>query len=77
MPSEQEQSSKKKLQPTNYGKYSAMGLQMATIIGLGTYVGIKIDEFLELGKAPVFTIIFSLFSVVLAIYFVVRDLLKK
>jgi ATP synthase protein I len=78
MPSDQDQSSKKKPRLTNYyARYSAMGAQMLAIIGIGTYSGIKLDEWLELDKTPVFTILFALLSVIFAIYFVVKDLLKK
>lgn len=62
---------------SHYFKYSAMGFQMAAIIGIGVFCGIKIDEFIGLQKAPIFTIAFSLLSVIAAIYFVVKDLLKK
>ncbi|MBA3706933.1 MAG: AtpZ/AtpI family protein [Bacteroidetes bacterium] len=50
---------------------------MAAIIILGMYGGIKLDELLGLKKIPVFTILLSLLSVFAAIYFVVKDLLKK
>jgi len=53
-----------------------MGIQMVIIIGLGTYGGIKLDELLKI-KFPIFTIICSLLSVALAIYIVIKDLLKK
>ena len=38
--------------------------------------GIKLDGLMHL-KFPIFTIVLSLFAVMAAIYFVVRDLLKK
>lgn len=60
-----------------YFKYSSMGFQMAAIIGIGVFLGIKVDELLNLQKTPVFTISLSLLSVIAAIYFVVKDLLKK
>lgn len=53
-----------------------MGFQMAAIIFVLTYAGIKLDEHFKL-SFPVFTIVLALLSVVLAIYFVVKDLLKK
>jgi ATP synthase protein I len=68
---------KKKPSLTNYAKYSVMGFQMLAIMGIGIFLGIKIDALLGLQKAPVFTIVLSLVSVVTAIYVVVRDLLKK
>ncbi|MCF8369587.1 MAG: AtpZ/AtpI family protein [Bacteroidales bacterium] len=48
---------------------------MIAIILLGVLGGVKLDEWLHL-KFPVFTVIFSMLSVVLAIYYVVKDLLK-
>ena len=63
--------------PDNYFiRYSNMGFQMLVIIGLGVWGGIKLDQVTHL-KFPVFTIVLSLVSVVVAIYFVVKDLLKK
>jgi hypothetical protein len=54
-----------------------MGFQMAAIIIIGMYGGIKLDEFLGLKKFPIFTLLFSLLSVFAAIYFVIKDFLKK
>ncbi len=50
---------------------------MAAIIIIGMYSGIKLDELLGLKKSPIFTLLLSLLSVVGAIYFVIKDLLKK
>jgi F0F1-type ATP synthase assembly protein I len=52
-----------------------MAFQMLAIILLGIFAGFKLDQWLHI--KPVLTIIFSLSSVILAIYFVTRDLLKK
>ena len=52
-----------------------MGFQMVAIMFAGTFAGIKLDQYLQL-KIPVFTLLFALLSVVAAIYFVVKDLLK-
>ena len=68
---------RKKQSITSYARYSAMGIQMLVIIALGTYGGIKSDAYLGIRKPPVFTVIFSLLSVAVAIYYVVKDLLKK
>jgi len=59
----------------NYARYSSMAFQMLVIILLGILAGYKLDQWLHI--KPVLTIIFSLSSVILAIYFVTRDLLKK
>lgn len=68
---------KKQQTLTDYGKYAGMGFQMAAIIGLGIFAGIKLDHYLGLKKFPAFTLVFSLLSVAGAIYFSVKDLLKK
>jgi len=49
---------------------------MLVIIGLGVFGGLKLDKYLNI-KIPVFTIIFSLLSVSLAIYISIKDFLKK
>jgi hypothetical protein len=53
-----------------------MGFQMAAIIGGGVFLGIKLDEWLKL-KFPVFTLVLTLLSVFLAIYYFIKDILKK
>lgn len=79
MPTSQDQPtpSKPKKQPDHsYMQYANMGFQMAAIIGIGVWGGIKLDGLTGL-QFPVFTIVLSLFAVIAAIYFVVKDLLKK
>lgn len=74
---EKNQDQKFRKKPLNdYAKYSAMGFQIVIIIFIGVFGGYKLDKFLDL-SFPIFTILLSLLSVVLAIYFVVKDLLKK
>lgn len=76
MPLKMDKKDQKKKQLSNYGKYSSIAFQMLAIILLGVWGGVKLDEWLKL-SFPVFTIVLSLFSVALAIYSVVKDLLKK
>ena len=52
-----------------------MAFQMLVIILAGIFGGYKLDEWLD--TRPLLTVILSLLSVILAIYFVTRDLLKK
>ena len=59
----------------NYAKYSGVAFQMVAIILIGVFGGVKLDAYLHLGF-PVFTVVFSLLSVFLAIYYVIKDLLK-
>lgn len=70
----QENNPKKSL--NNYAKYSAMGIQMAVIIVGGVLGGIQLDKWLGL-KFPIFTLVLTLFSVFLAIYYFIKDVLKK
>ena len=58
-----------------YAKYSALGIQMAIIIGGGCYGGYKLDEH-YINATPVFTIILSLVSIGFAMYIVLKDFIK-
>jgi hypothetical protein len=52
-----------KNQPNSFIKYSGLGLQMLVTLGIGAWLGLKLDQYLEL-KYPVFlvTFIFVLFA---------------
>lgn len=65
----------KKRQLNAYARYSSMAIQMLVIILMGVFGGFKLDTWLH--TKPVITIILSLVSVFLAIFYVTRDLLKK
>jgi hypothetical protein len=52
-----------------------MALQMALIIGLGVFGGQALDEKLN-KEFPLFTLIFSILAVALAMYMVIKDLSK-
>ena len=67
---------KKKKSLDNYARYSSIAFQMLAIILAGVFGGIKLDQWLKL-NVPVFTVILSILSVILAIYYVTRDLLKS
>lgn len=68
---------KSKKPPFNsYARYSGIAFQMLAIILLGVYLGLRLDRWVH-WEFPVFTISLSLVSVVLAIYFVVKDLIRK
>jgi Putative F0F1-ATPase subunit Ca2+/Mg2+ transporter len=53
----------KKKPVNNFLKYSGLGLQMMVSIGVGAWLGLKLDEYLEL-KFPVFllTFVFVIFG---------------
>lgn len=60
----------------DYARYSSLAFQMMTIIGVGIFGGMKLDKYLAL-KRPVFTVLFSVISVILAVYYAIKDFLKK
>ncbi len=49
---------------------------MIVIVLAGTYGGIRLDKWIG-WKFPIFTLILSLSSVILAIYYAIKDFLKK
>ncbi|MBN1949671.1 MAG: AtpZ/AtpI family protein [Bacteroidales bacterium] len=49
---------------------------MAAIILLGTFGGIKLDALIK-WSFPVFTVGLSLLSVIFAMYFMLKDLMRK
>jgi len=60
----------------DYARYSSIAVQMLVIIAGGIFGGYQLDKYLDL-KFPVFTVVLSFLSVAFAIYFVIKDLLKK
>ncbi|HRZ75793.1 MAG TPA: AtpZ/AtpI family protein [Bacteroidales bacterium] len=60
----------------SYLRYSNLAFQMAAVIGLGVFAGVRLDRWLEL-SFPACTLVLSLLSVVASIYLAVRDFLKK
>ena len=59
----------------DYARYSSMAIQMLVIILLGVFAGVKLDQWLH--TKPFLTVILSIGSVILSIYFVTKDLLRK
>jgi len=59
----------------NYARYSSMAIQMVVIIILGVFGGYKLDEWLNTG--PFLTVVLSLLSVIISIYLVTKDLIKR
>jgi F0F1-type ATP synthase assembly protein I len=59
-----------------YAKYSALAIQMMLIISVGTYGGFCLDKYFG-WNFPAFMLVFSLLSVGMAIWYAVKDLMKK
>ncbi|RLD36393.1 MAG: hypothetical protein DRI73_00780 [Bacteroidetes bacterium] len=60
----------------NYARFSGLAFQMGIIIFAGVYGGIKLDEKVK-WETPVFTIVLSLLSVIISLYIVLKDFIKK
>lgn len=61
---------------STYAKYSSLAFQMLAIILLGVWGGRKADQWLNL-TYPVFTAVLSVVSVLLAVYYAVKDFIRK
>jgi membrane protein DedA with SNARE-associated domain len=59
------------------GKYLSMATYMAVIITLGTLGGRWLDTHVPVAKFPLFTLVLSLLSVFAAMWYFIRDFLKK
>lgn len=60
----------------SYTRFSSIAIQMFVIIGIGTFAGIKLDEYFQ-NKNDLFTITLSLLSVILSILYVVRSIISS
>lgn len=60
----------------NYAKFSGIAFQMGIIIFLGTFGGIKLDKLVKF-SFPLFTVLCSFLSVMLAMYIVIKEFISK
>ncbi|MCF6295161.1 MAG: AtpZ/AtpI family protein [Flavobacteriaceae bacterium] len=68
------QDQKPKGQLNTFARFSGLGFQMIAIIGIGSFIGVKLDEKYP-NKHNLYTIILSLISVILAIVFIIRRII--
>lgn len=68
---EQNNSQKPKKQIDNFIRYSSIAFEMIAIMGIGVWLGVKIDQWLNL-SFPAFTLGLMILSVVGAIYHTIR-----
>ena len=61
---------------SKYAYYSGLGFQMIAIIGVFTFIGIKIDEKMQNDK-PICTALLSLLGVCVSLYSVIKSVSKK
>ena len=74
MPTNKSEKKPKKL--PDYAKYSGMGLQMLAIMLCGVFGGQYLDKIFTT-PFPVFTLVLTLAGVVGAIWYFIKDFLKK
>ena len=75
MADNKEQNDRKKSLDT-YIRFSTVAIQMAVIITAGALGGHWLDGYLEL-KFPIFTVVLSLICIGLALYLVIKEVLKN
>jgi len=66
----------KRSQSVQYMKYTGMAFQMAATIAIGVLLGRFLDRRLDT-EQPYFTALFALVFTVAAMYWAVKDFLKK
>lgn len=70
------QKKKNKKDFDTYIRYSSLAFEMMAIIAVGTFAGYKIDQWMD-NEFKAFTLGLMIFSVILAIIYGTRNLLKK
>ncbi|MDA3942026.1 MAG: AtpZ/AtpI family protein [Bacteroidetes bacterium] len=58
-----------------YARYSSLAFQMLFIILAGVFGGFQLDKWLQ-WEFPLFTVLFSVSAVALAIYYAIKDFIK-
>lgn len=61
---------------TSFAQYSGIAFQMLGTIGLGVWVGTKVDDWQD-NHRPIWTIILSLTAIGASLYLFIRQLTKK
>ncbi len=59
-----------------YAKYSSIAFQMMVIILGAVFGGIKLDDWVTQMDFPLFTLLFSIIGIVLAIYIAIKDFIR-
>ena len=67
-----DQDQKKQLK--NYARLSSIGIQMLSIIAVGTFIGVKLDERFP-NTHNLYTLSLSLSAVIIAIIYVIRRII--
>lgn len=59
----------------DYAVYSGIAFQMIAIIGVGAFIGVRLDNYLETPK-PWFTTFITLTAVFVAMYMAIRQIIS-
>ncbi|WP_339622700.1 AtpZ/AtpI family protein [uncultured Winogradskyella sp.] len=73
-PKQNKHSKNQKNKLSAYAKYSSIGFQMFAIIGIGTFLGVKLDAYYS-NNNNLCTIILSLISVIISIVYVIKRII--
>ena len=74
MSNKKQQKKEKTTSLNNYARYSSIAFQMFAIIGIGAFVGVKLDDAFP-NKHQLYTVFLSLIFVIFAIVFVIRRII--
>ena len=73
---EQQNPKKQKKAINAYARYSSIAFQMLIIMLAGVFGGRELDKWLD-WDFPIFTLVLTILAVFLAIYTVIKDLIRK
>ncbi|MFP4844614.1 AtpZ/AtpI family protein [Winogradskyella sp. PE311] len=68
------QTKKQSAKLNNYALFSGIAIQMIAIIGVGTFIGYKLDEYYP-NQYNLYTLVLSLGSVIMSIVYVIRRII--
>lgn len=60
----------------SYAQYGGMAFEMFATVGLGAFIGWKLDKWLKM-KTPIFTILFLICFTGISLYSIIKRLSKK
>lgn len=63
-------------QTTSFAQFSGIAFQMLGTIGLGVWIGLKLDAW-QNNRRPIWTIVLSLTAIGASLYLFIRQLTKK
>jgi len=76
LPSQPKKSGKRPKNPNAALKYAGMAFQMMVFIGLGIFIGKKLDAYLGL-ESPLMTLLCALLALGMTLYLIVKDVSKN